>query len=418
MTRRRVISSIACSIFVSIGGSAAAADSGSQGELPEVTLAQVLELAAQRSPRLRAARIEPAVARAQLVQASLRPNPVLGFLYRRLVEGDVPQNRFRADLSTPVDISGRRRVAQEEAALGVRTAEIRLDSAVLAMTTEVRSQFLKLLYLQRLVEVRTESVALAEQLVSATRRRQELGDLSRAAAEFAQLTLEQARGDLLQAQGELNQAKAAMDLLVGGELPEAFAAAGDLTAPRAGCDRDALLAVMQREHPNVQLLRLAVEQAGVGVRLSRAQRIPLMDLGVRLEVRSPGARLVDGVFVMPLPLFDRRQGDIAAATHQVELARQRQAEGELGAVQQVDALCGEIATAERVLAHMEERVLPLADNRRVQFATEFTLGEIRLEETLIVARQVLEIREQTLEAVYRHAAARLALSAAVGDVSP
>jgi cobalt-zinc-cadmium efflux system outer membrane protein len=261
-------------------------------------------------------------------------------------------------------------------------------------------------------------VALAEQLVTASRRRHELGDLTRAAVEFAELTFEQSRGDLLEAQGELNQAKRALDLLVGGALPETFVATGNLMAPRAGCDRDALLAVMQREHPNVQLLRFAVEQADVGIRSSRARRIPLMDVGARLDVRTPGATLVDGVFTIPLPLFDRRQGEIAAAVHQAELARQRRAEGEFGAIQQVDAVCGEVATAERVLTHIEERVLPLADRRRAQFATEFSLGEIRLEDTLIAARQLLEIQEQALEVVYRHAAARLSLEAATGALSP
>jgi cobalt-zinc-cadmium efflux system outer membrane protein len=143
-----------------------------------------------------------------------------------------------------------------------------------------------------------------------------------------------------------------------------------------------------------------------------------MDVGVRLEARRPGASLVDGVFAIPLPLFDRRQGEIAAAVHQTELARQRQAEGEFGAIQQVDAVCGEITTVERVLTHIEERVLPLADQRRAQFATEFSLGEIRLEDTLIVARQLLEIQEQVLEGIYRHAAARLSLNAATGVLSP
>lgn len=385
---------------------------------PTVTLTQALELAVQSSPRLHAARIEPAVARAQLLQIGVRPNPVLAFQYRRLLDEGRPQNRIGADISAPLDLTGRRGLLQEQAALDVRSAEVRVDAAVLAMSTEVRAQFLQLLYLQRMAQLRAERVALGEQLLRAARIRQDLGDIGRGAAALSALAAEQGRADLLQMEGELNQAQTTLDGLVGGDLPDRFVAAGELAAPRTGCDRDVLVSMIQRRRPDTQLLAIALDRAAVGVRLSRAGRMPPMDVGVTIDVRQPGGTLVGGLVTVPLPMFDRGHAATAVALQEADLARQRHATGAMSAAQEVDALCGQIRTAERVLAHVEADVLPLATERRTQLTTEFELGQIPLEDTLRAAQHLLEVQEQALELVYGHAAARLALDAAIGSMAP
>lgn len=383
---------------------------------PEVTLPLALELAARSSPRLRAARIEPEIARAQLEQAGLLPNPALSLGYTRVVQGD-PQNRFNLGASMGIEVSGERGARERRAQADVGAAMLRVDAAVLAAATEVRAQFLKVLYLQKLVELRRENVELAERLLTAARVRLAAGDLSRAGVAQAELGGERARGQYLQSEGDLRRERSGLDNLVGGELPVEFRAAGELSSARGGCDRDALRELMRRTRPDLELLSIAVAQAELDVQVSRAAAIPDLEVGFSLSVRDPpGSRgiLVGGGVALPLPIFDRRRGDIVAAERSVEAARARRDEGARNAERELESLCADIEAAERFLEHVDTRITPLARRQRDSLVVAFQLGEVRLEDTLLMSRELLDLEQSSLDAVYRHSAARLALDTATG----
>lgn len=382
----------------------------------EITLPQALELATRSSPRLRAARIEPAIARAQLVQAGLLPNPSLSLGYTRVVQGDT-QNRYNVGVSTVVDVSGERGARVRRAQVEVRAAEVRADSAVLATATEVGAQFTKVLYLQMSIELRREAVDLGERLLAAARLRRDAGDLSRAGVEQAELAFERARGQLLESAGELRRERGVLGSLIGGELPDEFRAAGELPAGRGGCDREALLARMRHGRPDLQLLSIAVSQAELDAEVSRASRIPDFDIGASVSVRDPSGSsgvLVGGSVAFPLAIFDRRQGDVLAAEHNADAARARREEAARSAEQELGSLCAHLEAVERFLAHVDARISPLAQHRRESVVAAFRLGEVRLEDTILASRELLDIEQASLDAVYQHSAARLALDAATG----
>lgn len=378
-----------------------------------VTLVEVLELASRDNPRLRAARIEPAVARAQLEQAGLLANPSVSLGYRRVVEGD-PQNRFIVGVAMPVDVSGERGARERRARADLRSAEVRADATVLAAATEVRAQFTKLVYLQKVVELRQQALDLAERLVAAARLRQGAGDLSRVGVEQIELALERVRGQLIQAEGALRRERGVLDSLVGGGLPVEFRAAGELAAGRGRCDRAALLARMREERPDLQLLSIAVSQAELDIDAARRSRFPDFDVAVSADVRDPGDTLVGGSIAFPLPVFDRRQGELAAAERAAEVARARQEEGALGAEREVLSLCADIDSAEHFLAHVDLRITPLALRRREALIRGVRLGEVRAEETNLATRELIDIEQASLDAAYQSSVAQLALDAAIG----
>src|SRR5437870_12537974 len=71
-----------------------------------VTVDQVVERAVADNPELRAMRAEVDAARGRLLQAGLRPNPMLDLGGQANVSG--PDNNVNVGLSIPLDLNGRK----------------------------------------------------------------------------------------------------------------------------------------------------------------------------------------------------------------------------------------------------------------------------------------------------------------------
>jgi cobalt-zinc-cadmium efflux system outer membrane protein len=176
-----------------------------------------------------------------------------------------------------------------------------------------------------------------------------------------------------------------------------------LLLPAPGVDPDEGRRQALDRRPDLKAAGAAVEAAQAEVDLVRAERLlPELRLGARYEeahefdaVTRRGLLTVS----VPLPLFNRRDGDLARA--RAELAREqarvelvrRRIETEVSvAVQQVTA-------SRRIVDRYVRDILPQQERNFRLLREAYEIGEIRITEVFVGQRDFIQTREAYLDAV-------------------
>jgi cobalt-zinc-cadmium efflux system outer membrane protein len=115
---------------------------------------------------------------------------------------------------------------------------------------------------------------------------------------------------------------------------------------------------------------------------------------------------------IPLPFWNRREGDLEAA--RAEVARQ-QAERErvLARIdKEVTTAFRQFLTARQVVAEYVQQIVPAQEQNARLVEQGYRIGQLRLTEALLAQRDFIETRTTYLDAIAAHNAARAELQKA------
>ena len=317
-----------------------------------VAVDDFVRLAVQRNPRIARATIAIDAAQGHYIQAGLYPNPELAINWDEI--GDLTAfNRLgiiTAPKITQPIVTGRKlSLSQAVAAKEIDQATLRLLSERYAVVGSVRGGFYEALAIQQRAEILTELAKLADQAVANGKTLLENKRI--APLDLIQLEVEQKRFAA--------EARAATK-----ELPGAYkrlaAAAGDNGLPVASVagtleglpayDLEQTRAAVLATHPDVRTAKVGVERAQAALRRAQAEPIPNLNV-YGAFIRQYENRSYDGAFGvgLPIPIWNRNQGNIRAAQAEVAMAIQQvgQVENELAA---------RVAAAFQIYAAAKERV--------------------------------------------------------------
>ena len=369
-----------------------------------LTLRDALAAALLHNPQLRATAWEPRIAEARRLQAGLRPNPELDASVEGFA-GDDELSGFDAaettvSLAQLIELGGKRQRRVDVAEAGRLVAVADVGAARLAVLTETTLRFLRVLELQRRIELAERAAALAAEATRLVERRVEAGDVSpidatraRLESDAAAIRVDQLERRLLTARREL---AAAWDQ----DEPGFTDVAGDLPAVDDVPELPRLLARLD-DHPDLRRARAELTQRRAAIALERSRAVPDVTVAAggqyKGEVNEPG--LVAGVSV-PLPLFDRNQGNILAAR--------------LAAVQAVDAADaarrdlavrltrahGDLDAAQREARAVEARLLPAATEAYEATRRAYEQGKVPFVSVLEAQQTLFEVERRLVEATF------------------
>ncbi len=331
-THRRLSRAIAVAITLSMPRPVLAQSDAPVGsDLPNnVTLEQALELLRTRSPASQAAQAQVDVAVAQRVRAGVYPNPSLSYGGLALANGANTGAAWQHQIvvEQPVSIFGQIGVRQDVADLNIRAERGRATADLTERSLLVRQAFVALLAEQERVRVLEEGLGDLEGIATIVRGRHEAGD--RSIYDVARLELEVAalQVELRNAQTGVADASGRLAVVLGfpGWQPRA---SGVLSPSDVVIDAARLWESAQAQRPSIQAARAQVSAARGGVNLARRERLPMpaLALGAMLTQNQDSQSVFFGLS-LPLPVFDRGQGDIARANAEVD-ARNRQLDVEM-----------------------------------------------------------------------------------------
>ena len=249
-----------------------------------LSLAQAIAISVQSNKDLQAARYSVEEARARLLQAGLPPNPRLDIAAKNdLIFRNEGEYNASIGVSQQFSIAGRLAHQKTVARVDVALALAEIKQAELKLAGEVRSEFYRLLVLDRQISLRERLIAIEKALVAGTRERYKAAEVSELDVNTAQLELQRLSQERTLLLSQRIRQMARMKQLLGRSATQ------DLELDETLPTDESLpsLAELQRQalssRPDLRFALLNADRAQANQALARAQRWEDWTVGVGLE---------------------------------------------------------------------------------------------------------------------------------------
>ncbi len=341
-------------------------------------------------------------------QAGLYPNPTVGYYGDEIRGGYTRGSKQGGFVSQTIVMGGKLRAARRVAELQANEVETSGQVQRLRILNNVRALYYQVLAAQRLVEVRQDLAKLAG---DATQTSHQLGNVGQAD-----------RPDILQAEVEQQQANVSLitaqqNLQAAWRMLAAVAGKPGLTVTRLEGDLDAIpdlqyeewLATTLRESPEVKLAQQAAERAEAS--LSQARKAAIPDLQITgilvqnnaplLEANPSRATGLEGGAQMgiQLPIFNRNQGNIAAARGEIESAKQELARLKLQIEHDLAGLFREYDSARLTVQQYKTEMLPRAEQAYRLYQANYQKMAAAYPQVLISQRTLFQLEADYIQAL-------------------
>lgn len=362
-----------------------------------LTLQDAVERAILASPELRARGAGVSAARAEQVQAGLKPNPILGIEAENVAGtgrySAFEQSELTVTYEQPIERGGKRDARLAVAARGIEIAEAQTRVARLELAEAVQRAFIDTQIADQLVWIAERRLEVEQELqTEAVRRVRGYKDPlfveTRADARVteAKLALEETRTRWEAARALLASFWGADPISI--ELPDGIEKPHDLSGELAAAD--------------AALNEAAIERASADVILeqSRAVQDYRVSGGARFLRESNDVALVAGVTI-PLGRFDRNQGNIERARAERQRLEFEAEAARLSGLRRLAALRAE-AEAARIRAEgLIEEVYPKAVRTLDQVREGYNRGGFRFSDVQDAADVIVQIQRQWVDAMTR-----------------
>jgi cobalt-zinc-cadmium efflux system outer membrane protein len=385
-------------------------------------LPQAQALALMQNPDLAAFAWEVRAGEARTLQAGLPPNPGVGVEVENVAgSGDfqgVDGAEVTVGLSQVIELAGKRRKRTHVAALERDLAAWDYETARLDVLTQVAQAFADVLRVQERLAVDADLVRLAEQIYRIVAERVKAGKVSPLEATRARVALATSRIARQRVQRELTAAKDRLAATWGGTRATFERVTGDLETlnpiPSA-----AVVAQRIVQNPDIARWATAMARRQAAVTLAEANRTPDPTLGAGVRyfnnVDEADAHALLLAVSVPLPVFDRNQGNILEARYQ--LAR-TEVERRAAAVRVQTALAethAALSAAFSEASTLRDEVLPGAQQAFDAAREGYRQGKFQFLEVLDAQRTLFEARGQYVEALSTYHKAVAALERLIGE---
>lgn len=298
---------------------------------PTMRLEELEQMAIKNSPTVAQAEALIRAALGRRRQAGLFPNPIVGYMGEEFAVrafSESSEHMFFVEQTIP--LGGKLRKRSNVFARQAEQAEISAAAQRQRVLNTVRALYFDALGAQRLVELRTELSRLADEAVRITGELYNVGQSDRPDQLEIEIEAQRAEIDLLRARNDREGVWRLLAASVGAPDLRPARLEGNLEAGIQVLDQEQAITSLLNESPDLRQARAAVETARARLASARAERTP--DLFLRGGFGYNNERLEDVLgnrkigpegFVeagVSLPIFNRNQGGIAAATAEVEIA--------------------------------------------------------------------------------------------------
>jgi cobalt-zinc-cadmium efflux system outer membrane protein len=362
-------------------------------EVRSLSLAELEEMAVKIHPSLKIAGAEINKSEADLRIARQFPNPELegSVSSQKGLENGVYGTGYTISLSQPLEWPGRRGKKQEAARFGISSAQEKLTQEQINVRARCRELYYRVLAGEKLVKIAAENRESAKKLLDIAEKRVRLG-------ESRPIELVKARVEFFTLEREYDKAKTTLAgdrqvlrQFLGGVLSHDFTLSGEDEALKPIVPLKRWQEAAFTAHPLLAAQEAQVKQAESTLGAERQAWVP--DVTVKVfHTQDVDLRATGGGLSFPLPLWNRKEGEVARAT-----AAKTQAKSELLLLKQdletklasqyslfetgrrqvesfqatiLNEAAESLRVAQFAYEHGETSLLELLDSRRVYRATE------------------------------------------------
>lgn len=373
-----------------------AQDSGATPRI--VTLEQAIQEAMAKNLDIATQKLNVTIAEARQITAALRPNPVLTVAGQTLnllgatFAPDTPlgPNQFNFHTDIPIERGQKRQqrinLAKEQKSL----AELNVRELMRQVIGAVQNAYTDVLQAKRALALAQQNLSYLEGIVSVNEARLRSGDLAQVELERSRLAALQYRSAIEQTQLQVDQAKTQLQFLMGRKptSPD-FDVAGELRREDLTSTPADLLRLALERRPDYLTARQYNVRSQADLRLQIANS--KIDYSIGAEITHQRAWGLSGNSVglyvsVPLPVFNRNQGEIARAQREINQSASLGAALEASITNEVEKAFRQYSVYRQLVTNVESGLLAKA--RQVRDVTEYSYrrGEASLVEFLDAQR--------------------------------
>ncbi len=366
--------------------------------LPEVvTLSEAIREALEKNLALLAERYNISVAEARIVQARLRPNPVLslGLDYQNILrerwtaDGNQGPPEWNARFDYLIERGGKRQSRIDVAQNTREVAKLQLLNTTRSLILDVENAFLDVQAAKEGLSLAQANLTSLNEIVRINSERVRAGDLARIDEMRSRVAALQSGNAVAAAQLRLRTAKTKLQLLIGRvAVLESFDVTGDIRRDDKPLVMEELQTDAFRLRPDLLALRRDQARSQAEIRSQLAQGKIDFTVGVEYhrQFDLTHADAAGFFFSTPLPIFNRNQGEIERARQESQQIDARIRASEASITNELAGAYQQYNSSEQLLQNIEKNMLTEAQEVRRIMEYSYKRGEATLLEFLDAQR--------------------------------
>lgn len=387
-----------------------------------ITHEEAVEYALKNNPGLQAFRLEEEVIKGQDVKARLplRSNPTIESNLAR--KGKSPEEvgakestDYGVKLSQEFEVGGQRGLRISVAEKNLKKIRLEIKDKERILICEVKDSFARSFASKKKIELTNEVIKIQQELLDFTRAKFEAGDVSALQVNLAEVELSKAkreyflaeteyRTNLLNLQGLLGQ-KPDPTLRIEETLPS------EIFAPP---DMEQTIASSLSRRPDMLAASEEIHSAKMAVDLVKRETIPNITVAGFYE-RDERRNVFGMELTIPLPFFDRKQGEKQEALARAHQARIKQAGLEKAIRKEIEEVYSNLAGVRAELSLFKTEILNKTLENLALLNRAFRAGKISFFDVRLAQKDTLEPQFSYLDAQLRTQLAINALEKATGE---
>jgi cobalt-zinc-cadmium efflux system outer membrane protein len=362
------------------------------------TLTDLEGIALRNNPALAAAAARIEAARGGWVQAGLFPNPVVGYNSMDVGNrGTAGQQGalFRQQFIT----AGKLRLGQAVATQEIRQARFLFAAYELRVLSDVRMRYYDALTAQRRVEISGELARIGDSLVASTRRLFDNRQVSENNLLQAEIEAEQAHILLDNSRNEHLEAWRRLAAVIGMPMLQLAPLIGRLDADPPEYGWEDCLSLTLSQSPQLAAAAARIDRARLAVTRARREAVPNVDAMVSaFHNNNSGSNVASVQIGLPLPIFNRNQGNVQRAEAESAAAQSDLRRLELDLQDRLAAAYRRYANARQQVGRYTERILPKARQSLDLVSGAYDKGQVDYLTLITSQRTFLQVNLAWIEA--------------------
>ena len=396
-----------------------------RGAEATLSLPEAVALALSNSPELAVERRQIDIAKGELTKARVYPlnpvlevNPAYGSGKLRDVNKTVGTNAFDVAVYQTLQIKGQWGLRIQKAAADLDRTGWTVTDAERRIRADVTKAFNDVLIAQERVKFFGEIVALNQELFNISQQLFEAGAVPRLDALRAEVELRRALNDRTAEERSLLAARKELNLLMGRPSDFVPQTVGPLLFSPGEMDLMRLKRTAIESRPDLKATRAGLQAVERELAIAKAERFfPEVAVSVGysndLAIDGRDQRVLFGIAI-PLPLFNRRQGEIEIALG--ERSRLTAAVTFVGARidKEVAQAYERFVASQRIVEEFVKRIVPQQEENFRLLREGYEAGQFRLTDVLLGQREFIEGRLRYLDAAAQYNLFAVELERAIG----
>lgn len=380
------------------------------------TLTQMMDIAVERNPAMNVANAQAAAALAGVISAKSYANPELEFgagPSRYKVGNQDTKANWNVGLSQALEYSNVRSARRELAESNIAIAEAGKQVTRVELRNRVKDAFYNVLQRQAILKLVEGDRQLLSQIRDRVKLRVDVGEAPKyelIKADTEQLAAER---DYQTALVRITEAKAYLRGLSSNALPTDYELIGELPMKETLPQMSELKAHIS-ESPQLAQLRASTKSAEAKLQLEERLRYPGLTVKAGIEQDPDITSLRLGVAV-PLPLWNKREGQIAEAKANIDQTQAVLTEREWALSRDLESAYQRYLIAQQQVTAFESGLLTQSEAVLKTAEAAYRYGERGILEYLDAQRTYRIVRRDYISARYDYVSAMLEIERLLGS---